>query len=181
MQRVGLPLVIRAVANTDPPFVQIKFEQRSDSVIRMDIRTDLAEIFKADGIRFNKSIGEGFGGGGQLTTVIQTIAVSCLHRGEEVVACEVTVIVVFTDVIDRKASGRFQPRLFCGVLSFNRCLDGGTLLIGNIILIQSVERLSQFVLHRFGGLITEGVCQGAHTVFVKVQGNINVAHRRSPR
>ena len=64
MQRVGLPLVIRAVVNTDPTFVQIKFEQCSDSVIRMDIRTDLAEIFKADRIRFNKSIGEGFGGSG---------------------------------------------------------------------------------------------------------------------
>ena len=61
MQRVGLPLVIRAVTNTDPPFVQIKFEQRSDSVIRMDIRTDLDEVFKADGIRFNKSVGECFG------------------------------------------------------------------------------------------------------------------------
>ena len=64
MQRVGLPLVIRAVVNTDPTFVQIKFEQCSDSVIRMDIRTDLAEIFKVDGIRFNKSVGECFGGVG---------------------------------------------------------------------------------------------------------------------
>ena len=36
MQRVGLPLVIRAVVNTDPTFVQIKFEQRSDSIIRID-------------------------------------------------------------------------------------------------------------------------------------------------
>ena len=62
MQRVGLPLVIRAVANTDPPFVQIKFEQRSDSVVCMDICTDLAKVFKADRIRFNKSGGEGFGG-----------------------------------------------------------------------------------------------------------------------
>ena len=61
MQRVGLPLVICAVVNTDPAFVQIKFEQRSDSVVCMDIRTDLAEIFKADGIRFNKSVGECFG------------------------------------------------------------------------------------------------------------------------
>lgn len=64
MQRVGLPLVIRAVVNTDPTFVQIKFEQRSDSVVCMDIRTDLAEVFKVDGIRFNKSVGEGFGGSG---------------------------------------------------------------------------------------------------------------------
>ena len=62
MQRVGLPFVIRTVTNTDPAFVQIKFEQCSDSVIRMDIRTDLAEVFKADGICFNKSVGEGFGG-----------------------------------------------------------------------------------------------------------------------
>ena len=64
MQRVGLPLVIRAVVNTDPTFVQIKFEQRSDSIIRMDIRTDLAEVFKADGIRFNKSGSKGFRGVG---------------------------------------------------------------------------------------------------------------------
>ena len=64
MQRVNLPIVICAVMNADPTFVQIKFEQRSDSVIRMDIRTDLAEVFKADGIRFNKSIGECFGVGG---------------------------------------------------------------------------------------------------------------------
>ena len=46
---------------------------------------------------------------------------------------------------------------------------------------EHVERLSQFILDRFGGLITEGVCQCPHTVFVKVQRNVNVAHRRSPR
>ena len=97
------------------------------------------------------------------------------------VACEVTVVTVFTDMVNRKASGCFQPRLLCGVLSFNPCLDGGTLLIGNIFLIQCVERLGQFILDCFGGLIAEGVCQCPHTVFVKVQGNINVVHWRSPR
>ena len=147
----------------------------------MDIRTDLAEVFKADGIRFNKSVGKGFGGGGQLTTVIQTVAVSCLHRREEVVACEVTVIVVFTDMVNRKAPSSFRLCLLCGVLSFNPCLDGGTLLIGNILLIQCVERLSQFILDCFGGLTAEGVCQCPHSVCIKVQRNINVAHLHSPR
>ena len=48
MQRVDLPIVICAVLNADPTFVQIKFEQRSDSVVRMDIRTDLAEIVEVE-------------------------------------------------------------------------------------------------------------------------------------
>ena len=61
MQRIGQPFIICAVMNADPAFVQIKFEQRSDSVVCMDIRTDLAEVLKAYGIRFNKSVGECFG------------------------------------------------------------------------------------------------------------------------
>ena len=87
MQRVGLPFVICAVMNADPPLVQIKFEQRSDSVIRMDIRTDLAEIFKADRLRFNKSGGECFGVGRQLAARIETVSIRSLHLGEEEVAC----------------------------------------------------------------------------------------------
>ena len=64
MQRVDLPIVICAAMNADPTFVQIKFEQSSDSVIQMDIRTDLFEIAEVDETCFNKGIGEGFRGVG---------------------------------------------------------------------------------------------------------------------
>ena len=112
MQRICLPFVIRAVVNTDPTFVQIKFEQCSDSVVCMDIRTDLAEVFKADRIRFNKSVGEGFGVGRQLTALIETVSIRSLQRCAEIVACEVTVFTVFTDVVDRKAAICFKS-CFC--------------------------------------------------------------------
>ena len=147
----------------------------------MDIRTDLAEVFKADGVRFNKSVGEGFGVGRQLTALIETVSIRSLQRCAEIVACEVTVFTVFTDVVDRKAAICFKSCLHGCILPFDFCFNGRTQFVRNIILIECVERLSQFILDRFGGLITEGVCQGAHTVCVQIQGNINVAHRRSPR
>ena len=80
-----------------------------------------------------------------------------------------------------EAAIRFKPCLFCGVLPFDFCFDSRTLLIGNIFLIQCVERLSQFILDCFGGLIAESICQCPHTVCVQIQCNINVVHWRSPR